>query len=56
MGRGTPPEAVRAIAAAAGWPSPEVRWLTDIDRAARRQQPLPDRLLGVTPRFAVVAG
>jgi SAM-dependent methyltransferase len=56
MGRGTPPEAVRAIATAAGWPSPQVRWLTEIDRAARKERPLPDRLLGVTPRFAIVAG
>jgi SAM-dependent methyltransferase len=55
LGRGTPPEALRAIVLAAGWTSPEVHWLSDVDRASASQRPRPDRWLGVTPRFAITA-
>ena len=55
LGRGTSPEALRAIVLAAGWTAVELHWLTDLDRAAAAQRPIPERWLGVTPRFALTA-
>jgi SAM-dependent methyltransferase len=55
FGGGTPPAALRAAVLAAGWQGAEVQWLTDVDRATARGRPWPDRLLSVTPRFAITA-
>ena len=56
LGTGTHPRAVVALAAEAGWTAPRLVRLRDVEWAATLELPLPERLLGVTPRFAVVAG
>jgi SAM-dependent methyltransferase len=52
---GTTPERLVDLVTAAGWRSPRVERLVDIEWAMRRQLPLPDRLLGVNTSFAIVA-
>lgn len=52
---GTTPERLVDLITAAGWRSPRVERLVDIEWAMRRQLPLPDRLLGVNTTFAIVA-
>ncbi len=56
FGRGTPPSAVVDAVQAAGWPDPWLERLRDIEWAAAVDLPLPERLLGVPPRFVVTAG
>ncbi|MGH7667561.1 MAG: class I SAM-dependent methyltransferase [Candidatus Dormibacteria bacterium] len=56
LGFGTNPETLVQLAQSAGWPSPRVRRLRDVDWAVQRGLPWPERLLGIAPRFAVVAG
>lgn len=56
FGNGTPPAAVVAEVTAAGWPSPRLVRLRDVEWAERRSAALPERVVGVPPRFAVVAG
>ncbi|MHB8681399.1 MAG: class I SAM-dependent methyltransferase [Acidimicrobiales bacterium] len=56
FGTGTPPEAVVAAVAEAGWPAPRLVRLRDVEWAERQALALPERLVGVAPRFAVVAG
>lgn len=56
LGQGTTPETLLQLVSAAGWSSPRLHKLTDIDWAARRGLPWPERALGGIPRFAVVAG
>ncbi|MGH3537336.1 MAG: class I SAM-dependent methyltransferase [Pseudonocardiaceae bacterium] len=56
LGQGTTPERLIDLVGQAGWPASRIERLTDIEWAMQRQLPLPDRLLGVTPRFAVTAG
>ena len=56
MGRGTPPGRVVEAVAASGWPDPWLERLHDVEWAATVGLPLPERLLGVAPRFAVTAG
>ncbi|MGB9281461.1 MAG: class I SAM-dependent methyltransferase [Pseudonocardiaceae bacterium] len=56
LGQGTTPERLVDLVGQAGWPAPRIERLTDIEWVTQRQLPLPDRLLGVTPRFAVSAG
>jgi len=56
LGSGTHPRTVAAMVAEAGWPSPRLVRLRDVEWASTLEQRLPDRLLGVAPRFAVVAG
>jgi hypothetical protein len=43
------------MVAGAGWATPRLRRLADVEWAERCELPLPERLLGVPPRFAVVA-
>lgn len=55
LGTGTPPARVVSLAAAAGWSDPRLVRLRDVEWAeASAGSPL-DRLLGVSPRYAVVA-
>jgi hypothetical protein len=54
LGRGTHPRAVAELVAEAGWKSPRLVRLRDVDWATTLELRLPERLLGVTPRFAVV--
>lgn len=56
LGTGTPPRAVLELVAAAGWNRPTLVWLEDLGRAERRAQRVPERLVGLPPRFAVVSG
>jgi SAM-dependent methyltransferase len=56
LGTGTPPAEVVRLVAAAGWPAPRLVRLHDVEWAERQSLPLPERLIGVAPRFAVTAG
>ncbi|MGD0379034.1 MAG: class I SAM-dependent methyltransferase [Acidimicrobiales bacterium] len=55
LGSGTHPRAVAKAAADAGWTAPRLVRLRDVEWATVLEKRLPERLLGVTPRFAVVA-
>jgi SAM-dependent methyltransferase len=55
LGNGTSPERILELVAEAGWGAPRLRQLTDVDWAARRSMPWPERLLGAVPHFAVLA-
>jgi len=55
LGSGTHPRAVAELAAEAGWGSPRLVRLRDVGWAETLELRLPERVLGVTPRFAVVA-
>jgi SAM-dependent methyltransferase len=55
LGSGTHPRAVANAVAQAGWHAPRLVRLRDVQWAASLELPLPERLLGVTPHFAVVA-
>ncbi len=55
LGSGTHPRTVAELVAGAGWRSPRLVRLRDVEWASSLEQRLPERLLGVTPRFAVVA-
>lgn len=52
---GTTPEQLVDLVTEAAWRAPRIERLVDIEWAMTRHQPWPDRLLGVTPAFAVVA-
>jgi ubiquinone/menaquinone biosynthesis C-methylase UbiE len=56
LGSGTHPRTVAAMVAEAGWTAPRLVRLRDVEWATTLELRLPERLLGVTPRFAVVAG
>ena len=55
LGTGTHPRDVARLVAEAGWSAPRLVRLRDVEWASALEQRLPERLLGVTPRFAVVA-
>ncbi len=55
LGTGTHPGRLAVMAAGAGWRSPRLRRLRDVEWAERMALPFPERLVGVTPRFTVVA-
>jgi SAM-dependent methyltransferase len=55
LGTGTHPRSVARLVAEAGWKAPRLVRLRDVEWASTLEQRLPERLLGVTPRFAVVA-
>lgn len=55
LGRGTPPTDLCRLAEGAGWGDPGVERLRAVERAERRALPLPERAVGVTPRFVVTA-
>jgi hypothetical protein len=56
LGSGTTPEALAAVASDAGWAAPRLRRLRDVEWAMSLGLHLPERLLGVAPRFAIIAG
>jgi SAM-dependent methyltransferase len=56
FGTGTHPDRLVETVARAGWPAPRARRLRDVEWAERSELGPAERLLGVTPRFAVVAG
>jgi SAM-dependent methyltransferase len=56
LGTGTPPAQLIDLATSAGWTGIRIERLRDIEWADRQGLPLPERLLGVTPRVAIVAG
>ena len=53
---GTHPDQVVELVEAAGWGPARLERLRDIEWAQLLELPVGARLLGVTPRFAVVAG
>ncbi|MGH9100645.1 MAG: hypothetical protein ACRDV8_10520, partial [Acidimicrobiales bacterium] len=55
LGSGTHPETLVAMAAGAGWRAPRLARLRDVEWAERLALALPERLLGVSPRFVVVS-
>jgi SAM-dependent methyltransferase len=55
LGSGTHPRAVATMVGDAGWSAPRLVRLRDVEWASALEQRLPERLLGVTPKFAVVA-
>ena len=56
LARGTHPDRVVELVEAAGWGPARLERLRDIEWAQQLQLPASARLLGVTPRFAVLAG
>ncbi|HLN17152.1 MAG TPA: class I SAM-dependent methyltransferase [Acidimicrobiales bacterium] len=55
LGTGTDPARLVELAGSAGWTNPRLERLRDVEWAERRELPLAERLLGVTPRLAVSA-
>jgi SAM-dependent methyltransferase len=53
---GTPPSELIELVTRAGWPAPRLERLRDVEWAATVSLPMPERLLGVPPRFAITAG
>jgi SAM-dependent methyltransferase len=56
LARGTHPDGLVELVEAAGWGPARLERLGDVEWAQLLQLPASARLLGVTPRFAVVAG
>ena len=54
LGSGTHPRTLVALVEEAGWRSPRLHRLRDVDWAVTLEQRLPERLLGVPSRYAVV--
>lgn len=52
---GTSPTRLIEMLTESGWRSPRLERLRDVEWAEREDMPFPDRLIGVSPRFAVVA-
>jgi len=55
LGSGTTPNRLIQLATTAGWATPRVVRLGDIEWAEKQDLPVAERLIGVTPRFAVTA-
>jgi SAM-dependent methyltransferase len=55
LGSGTHPRAVAELVGEAGWAAPRLVRLRDVEWASTLEQRLPERFLGVAPRFAVLA-
>jgi SAM-dependent methyltransferase len=53
---GTPPARLIEMVEAAGWANPRLRRMEDVEWAERCALPMPDRIVGVTPRYTVIAG
>jgi hypothetical protein len=56
LGSGTTPAALVGLVGEAGWPAPRLCRLRDIEWASALNLGLTGRVLGVPPRFAVIAG
>jgi SAM-dependent methyltransferase len=52
---GTPPSRLVEMAAREGWRNPRLERLRDVEWAELCELPLPERIVGVSPRFVVVA-
>jgi SAM-dependent methyltransferase len=55
LGAGTPPSRVIEMVVEAGWRTPRLERLRDVEWATAVDLRMPERLLGVPPRFAVLA-
>lgn len=55
LGTGTHPGHLAAMAVDAGWRAPRLVRLADVEWAERCDLPIPERLVGVTPRFVLRA-
>ena len=55
LSSGTHPRKLATMAAQAGWRVPCLHRLRDVEWAERLALPFPERLVGVAPRFAIVA-
>lgn len=55
LGTGTPVDRLLELVVTSGWRAPRLHRLSDVEWAIRDAMPLPDRLLGVTARYAIVA-
>ena len=55
LGRGTHPAHLAQLARDAGWRTPRLRRLADVEWAERAALPLAARIVGVSPRFVIVA-
>ena len=55
LGSGTSPRRIVEAVADGAWRSPRLVRLRDVEWAATAELPLPERLIGVAPRFAVLA-
>lgn len=55
LGAGTHPSRLVELVTEAGWTTPRLHRLADVEWAERTELGLPERLTGVPPRFAVVA-
>jgi SAM-dependent methyltransferase len=55
LGSGTNPSTLVDLVVAAGWHRPRMVRLADVEWAERMALPMPDRLLGVAPRFVLAA-
>lgn len=56
LGRGTHPARLAQLTQDAGWSTPRIRRLADVEWAERAALPLPERIVGVAPRFVLLAG
>jgi hypothetical protein len=55
LGGGTSPSRLVEMAVQTGWRRPRLERLRDIEWAERCELPIPERIVGSPPRFAVVA-
>jgi hypothetical protein len=55
LGRGVAPAPLIDATAKAGWRNQRVTRLRDVEWCERRALPMPERVIGLPPRFAVVA-
>jgi SAM-dependent methyltransferase len=55
FGEGTTPSQLAEVVTRAGWRAPSLFRLRDVEWAAAVQLPMPERLLGVSPRFLLTA-
>jgi hypothetical protein len=56
LGSGITPSVLAGLVVEAGWPAPRLRRLRDVEWASTLSLSLSERLLGVPPRIALVAG
>jgi SAM-dependent methyltransferase len=56
LARGAHPDRLVRLVEQAGWPAPSLERLRDVEWAQLLGRPAADRLLGVTPRYAISAG
>jgi len=56
LANGARPSDLVELVSNAGWPDPWIERLRDVEWTAKVSLPMPERLLGVPPRFVVTAG